>query len=992
MFIRLAHILLFSSIGLVSVNPSTYKAEEERNDQKEEPKELRPPFLESNTHQWADSILDSLTLDQKIGQLFMVAAYSNKDQAHVNEIKKLVKDYEIGGLIFMQGTPEKQIELNNTYQSLANIPLMIAIDGEWGLPMRLKNTHLFPKQMTMGAVQYDSLIYNMGKEMALHCKRMGIHVNFAPVVDINTNPKNPIINYRSFGEDRDNVANKGIAYMKGMQHQGVLACGKHFPGHGDTDTDSHKALPVIKHDKKRLDSIELYPFKKLTQAGLGSMMVAHLYIPAYDSTKNTATTLSKNVVTTLLRDSLKFEGLAFTDALNMKGVSAYFEPGVVDVKALVAGNDVLLFSEDVPTAIKEIKKALETGEVTEEQITQTCKRILYAKQWLKVNNDKISVKNIKNDLNPASSDRVNRLLYENSLTLVKNEENLLPLKNLDKNKVLCVTLGGTKNNVLHESLSRYGKVDLLELNKKGIVGKVPELQKKFYNYGTIIISVHQTRMNGSYGITSEVIKFIEQVAQKNKVILNFPTNPYALAKFDSTKNIKSIIVSYEDNSFTQDAVAQLIFGGISAKGKLPVTASSEFALGTGLNTEKVRLSYTDPSFLEMNLDSLAKIDELVEKSITDSIFPGCQILVARKGQVVYNKAFGYHTYNKKNEVSLTDLYDIASVTKVAVTTPIIMKTHEEGSITLNHTLHDFLPDVVDSTDYEKVIISDMLAHQARFTPWIPFYTSTMTDGKLNPRFYKSTKTSFYNTEVAKDIYIFKNYKKAILKRIVDTKLRSQKKYKYSDIGYYFLKEIIERETKATLDRVIDSMYFKELGMDYTLYNPKQSYKLSQIVPTEDDQIFRKQLVHGYVHDQGAAMMGGVGGHAGLFSNANDLAKLCQMYLNGGTYGGTKFLNDTTIKKFTTANHKNNDNRRGYGFDKPLENLDGGPTSKYVSLASYGHSGFTGTRIWIDPKEELIYIFLSNRVHPDAENWKLVRENIRTRIEEIIYRSFKARAS
>ena len=945
------------------------------------------PFYNQN-HAWADSVYDSLSNDERIAQLFMVAAYSGKGAEHEKKIKNLITKYKIGGLIFMKGTPEKEIKLTNTYQSLAKVPLMIAIDGEWGLPMRLANTFKFPKQMTLGAIQHDSLIYNMGKEMAFHCKRMGIHVNFAPVIDVNNNRKNPIINYRSFGEIRENVAKKGIAYMNGMQDNGVLACAKHFPGHGDTDKDSHKALPVINHSYKRLDSIEFYPFKKLIKKGLGSMMVAHLYIPALDSTKNLATTLSKKVVTTLLKDSMKFQGLIFTDALNMKGVSSFFKPGIVDVKALIAGNDILLFSEDVPTAIREIKKAIKNGEITQTEVNNRCKKILYAKEWMKISTKKINVKNIKKDLNPASSDLVNRLLFENALTLIKNDGDLLPLKRLDTTKIAAVVIGDKNHNQFQKNLERYTKIKDFSISKKGNQKAINSLVTKLKKYNTVVISIHKTRMNGSYGISNNVIKIIKAIAKNNRVILNYPTNPYALQKLGDAKDIEAIIVSYEGNKYTEDLVPQLVFGGIGAKGKLPVTGSSTFKVGAGINTIPIRLKYTIPEEVGIPSAKLNGIGWIARSAIKDKAFPGCQILVAKNGKIIYNQNFGYHTYARKRVVKTNDIYDLASITKVATTTAIVMRLQDEGKINIHNTLGDYLPHYVNGTPYKNIKIKDMLTHQARFTPWIPFYTATLdTSNNLNKRFYRTKKSAFYNTQVAKNIFIFKNYNKAILKRITSTKLRKRKKYKYSDIGYYFLKEIIENQTNRSLDFVADSIFYKPMGLQNTTFNPLNKFRLSKIIPTEDDKIYRKQLIHGYVHDQGAAMMGGIGGHAGLFSNATELATIMQLFLNEGEYGGVRYIGDSTLNYFTKAPFKANSNRRGIGFDKPTLNLDGGPTCNKVSLESYGHSGFTGTRAWVDPKHDLVYIFLSNRVYPDAENWKLVKQDIRTRIEEVIYNSF-----
>lgn len=953
-----------------------------------ENQKTEPEFL-TNSHTWADSVFDTLTEDQRIAQLFMVAAYSNKDAAHENSISNLISKYNLGGLIFMQGKPEKEIALTNRYQSKAKTPLMIAIDGEWGLPMRLQNTFKFPKQMTLGAIQYDSLIYDMGKEMALHCKRMGIHVNFAPVIDVNNNRKNPVINYRSFGEERENVTRKGIAYMNGMQDYGVLACAKHFPGHGDTDKDSHKALPIITHNYARLDSIEFYPFKKLIKEGIGSMMVAHLFIPSLDSTPNRATTLSKRVVTDLLQDEMGFEGLIFTDALNMKGVSSFYKPGVVDVKALIAGNDVLLFSEDVPTAIAEIKKAIATGEITKERVWKSVKKILYAKEWMNISQAKISTKNLSKDLNPTSSDLTNRLLFENALTIVKNENNLLPLMRLDTTKIASVVIGGKSNNKFQQGLSRYTNVNHFVISKKASQEKLNSLLDKLKKYNKVIVSIHGTKMNGTYGIYKNDIKIVQSIAKKHQVILNYPTNAYALAKLDSAKNIEAIIVSYEENKYTDDLVGQLIFGGVGAKGKLPVTGSPYFKVGTGIQTQPTRLKYSIPEEVGIASSKLNGIGWIAREAIKDEAFPGCQVLVAKNGKVIYNQNFGHYTYAKKRTVKSNTMYDLASITKVAVTTAIVMQMVDNNEIDLNKTLGDYLPEYVKGTPYQSVMIKEMLTHQAKFKPWIPFYTATLDEeGELNSRFYSKKKTDFYTTQVAKDIFIFKNYNKAIIKRIVATDLRSKKAYKYSDLGYYFLKEIIEKKTKRSLDFVADSMYYKTMGLQYTTYNPLNKFNKSQITPTEWDTVYRNQVIHGYVHDQGAAMLGGIGGHAGLFSNATELATIMQLFLNEGTYGGIQYIGDSTIQYFTSAPFRGTDNRRGIGFDKPTLDLKGGPTCDAVSMKSYGHSGFTGTRAWVDPEHDLVYIFLSNRVYPDANNWKLVRNDIRTRIEKVIYNSFQ----
>ena len=479
-------------------------------------------FLEDD-YQWADSIMATLSPQQRIAQLFMVAAYSNKTETHVAEISKLVKDYGIGGLIFFQGGPVRESILTNKYQSEAKVPLMISIDGEWGLSMRLDSTVVFPKQMTLGAIRNDSLIYEMGQEIAEQCKRIGIHVNLAPVVDVNNNPNNPVINYRSFGENKYNVARKGIMYMKGMQDAGVMANAKHFPGHGDTDTDSHKALPIIKHDKNRIDSIELYPFRELMNAGLGSVMVAHLYIPALDSTPKTATTLSPKVVNGLLKNDLKFKGLAFTDALNMKGVSSFYEPGEVDLKALLAGNDVLLFAEDVPKAISYIQDAVKQGKISQKEIDTRCLKILKAKQWLGLDTiSDIKFENMYADLNNEKSEEINRKLYRNALTVIKNQNDLIPFKRLDTTKIASLSIGFKNKDVFQTTLDKYSNVKHFEVSKDPSAESITSTKQKLGNYNTVVVALGgmNQRPYRKFGVNSSIVNLISDLSKTHKVVLN----------------------------------------------------------------------------------------------------------------------------------------------------------------------------------------------------------------------------------------------------------------------------------------------------------------------------------------------------------------------------------------------------------------------------------------------------------------------------------------
>ncbi len=945
-----------------------------------------PAFLNVKSD-WADSVFKSLTPEQRIAQLFMVAAYSNKEADHAAKIDKLVSDYKIGGLIFFKGSPIRQADLTNRYQKNAKTPLFIAIDGEWGLSMRLDSTVKYPRQMLLGAVQDDALIYEMGQQIGDQCKRMGIHINFAPVIDVNNNANNPVINNRSFGENKENVTKLGLAYMKGMQEKNVLACGKHFPGHGDTDTDSHKALPIIPHSFTRLDSLELYPFKQLINKGLASMMVAHLYIPILDNTENQASTLSPKIVNGLLKDSLGFEGLIFTDALNMKGVSKYYAPGEVDVKAILAGNDVLLFPEDVPVGISKIKEAIASGEITQEEIDARCLKILKAKEWAGLNNyAPIETKNLYDDLNLPMYDVLNRKISKSAVTLIKNEADALPLQHLNTQKTLYLNVGGTSKNSFKSTLNLYAAIDMLQIPRSLSAEDEQKLMEGCEDYDRIIMAFHRTNNNPrrNFGVTRQSIKIHNALSERQTMVTVLFGNPYVMDEFGPIDSTKAFLVAYQDTDYMQEAAAQIIFGGALPTGKLPVTASEHFLSGEGLTyAERTRLGHVSPQEIGIKTKDLDKIDKIAKEGIKKGAFPGCQVLAIKDGDVFYNKAFGHHTYDKKQPVITSDIYDLASITKISATTISLIKLQNEGLVDVDKTLGDYLPALVDSTPYKRMVLRQMLAHQAGLFPWIPFYKKTLNEaGEPSASIYSKTKDTLHSDQVAENLYISEGFDSLMLKRITKKAL-IKKRYKYSDLGYYFMKAILEQQSGKTLDAYVNESFYAPMGLQNIGYHPLKRYDKTRITPTEDDKIYRKQLVWGHVHDPGAAMQGGVGGHAGIFSNALDLGTIMHMLINDGKYGGEEILNPATIDDFTRQQFAPS-NRRGAGFDKPVRSLQGGPTCDKVSLSSFGHSGFTGTLTWADPEKGIVYVFLSNRVYPSAENWLITSENIRTRIQEAIY--------
>ncbi len=929
---------------------------------------------------WVDSIFSTMTFEEKLGQLFMVAAYSNKDSIHFNALDKLIKDYKVGGLIFFQGGPVRQAKLTNRFQAESKVPLFIGNDAEWGLSMRLDSTYRYPWNMTLGAIQDMKLIEELGAQMGKETKRMGIQFNFAPVIDINTNPNNPIIGNRSFGEDKEEVTKRAVALMKGFQNQGVFSTGKHFPGHGDTETDSHHSLPIINFSKERLDEVEFYPYKKMFNLGLASVMVAHLNVPSLETRENYPSSISYNIVTNVLKKQLGFEGLIFTDALNMKGASNFKKPGEIDLEAFLAGNDILLFAEDVPTAIEKFKQAYADTLVTDERIAFSVKKILRYKYKAGLNHLKsIETNTLYKDLNQPINNSLQYKLYENAVTVIKNQNDILPIKDLTKSKIAYVKLGDDTGSTFLSTLKKYTKVT--EVSNQNI----DSLNQELKEYNTVIVGFHKSdKAWKKHEFTEKELLWLDKIAQNNNVILDVFAKPYTLLPIKSFDNIESVIITYQNGDIAQEVSAELIFGVIEAKGKLPVSINTFFKVGEGLSTQKInRLGFTTPENVGMNSEILSKIETIANKAIAEKMTPGAQVLVARKGKIIYQKSFGYHTYKNDVKVKNSDIYDIASLTKVVSTLPNVMQEYDAKKINLETTLGTMIPEA-KGTDKDSIKFKDLLSHYARLQAWIPFYKSTLDINNIPAKkYYKLTDCKGFNSQVSENLYIRNDYNDTILKTILNSKLLDKKEYKYSDFTFILLKEYLEKANHKTLDVLSEENFFSKLGMNNTMYNPLRKFDMGVIPPTELDTYFRHTLLQGYVHDMAAAMQGGVAGHAGIFSNAMDVAKMMQMYLQKGNYGGVNYFSEATFNDFNTCYFCAEGNRRGLGFDKPQLGKEG-PTCGCVSKASFGHTGFTGTMTWADPETEIVYVFLSNRTFPDsnAPN-KLSKENIREDIQKII---------
>lgn len=939
---------------------------------------------------WVDSVFNSLTPDERIGQLFMIRAHSNLGPEFEQKVEDEIRQYHVGGLCFFQGTPEHQAELTNRYQALSDkLPLFVAMDAEWGLGMRLKETAIsYPKQIMLGAIQDNLLIYEMGRDLARQCRRLGVHINFAPVADINNNPQNPVINDRSFGESRGNVTAKAFQYLMGLQDGGVLACAKHFPGHGDTDVDSHLDLPIIPFGYDRLDSLELAPFRALSVSGIGGMMVAHLNMPAIDPRPNRPATLSHTIVHDLLRKRIGFEGLIMTDAMEMEGVAKYFEPGLADLEALRAGNDLILLPKDIGASVAAIRVALADGSLDSELFNESVRRVLRAKYRLGLTQpQRVEVANIRRDLNQPRSEILKRRLIENSLTLVRDNTGLFGFEQLEKFRFASLALGDTNQTVFQATCSLFAPMAQFNLPSVPDSAQVAHLLDTLQGYNVVLLSLHNMsrRPDTNFGLSDSVITLVGELCKRHVVALTVFGNPYSLKFFDA---VPLVFEAYNDDPMTQSVTAQALFGAVDIGGKLPVTASPGARFGQGITKKfaSKRMAYDLPEAVGLNRDTLQLMDSLVAELIAVGAAPGCQILVAKDGKVVWFKAYGHHTYDSlAPAVQLNNLYDLASITKIAASLISVMREVDEGVMDISKPMSTYVPELLN-TDKKDLTVREILAHHAGLKPWIPFYEKTLIGlGRPSPELYHPAPMTCYEIPVAKDLYMADDYVDSIWQQVFYSPLQPDKSYKYSDLGLFLTARALQNLTRQPLDVFARRTFYRPMGLATTMFNPWKEGLAAQSVPTEEDNYFRQQRLQGYVHDMGAAMLGGVSGHAGLFSNANDLAKIFQMLLNKGMYGGRRYLKSQTITEFTTRFPGST--RRGIGFDMKELNPDLAQTvCPQASAGTFGHTGFTGNGVWADPERQIIFVFLSNRTYPVMTNRKLLDGDYRPRLQGIVYRA------
>ncbi len=965
--------------------------------------------------QWVDSVFASLSPEARIGQLIVAAVTPRSNDATRDLVKRLVAQNLVGGLIYENSTIAEQAEVTNLAQSLAAVPLMITIDGEWGLGMRLKEVPNFQRNLILGALNDDMLLYEYGREVARQCRRMGIQVNFAPVLDVNDNPLNPVIGDRSFGESPELVARHAIAFARGLEDGGVMAVGKHFPGHGNSSEDSHKTLPVINKTLQEINTCELVPFRKFIDAGLSGILTAHLLVPSIDGGK-APTSLSHECIGTLLRNEMDFNGLIFTDALNMKGATQILK-GSPCVNALLAGNDVLLMPDNVTDEIAAIKAAIASGKISQSMIDERCKKILRYKYALDLTSrQQVNTANLESDINSQKAAVLKRQLTAGSITVIKNNDNILPIHNLQSRRIAVATIGNENGTAskFQRRCADYAEVKRFDLDKAGSASALAE-QLHDGHFNTIIVEVGTDNEDNRAALNTVVKKC------KN-VIVVITCKPYEIRNYGMAithKHVKAVVLTYENSTLAEDYAAQTIFGGNAANGNLPISLAFEgkktrYDAGHGIHYDANRLGYSIPAEVGLDNRLTAQIDSVCRLGVQQHAFPGCQVIVARHGKIVYKGSFGTIDYGSTVKVNDNTLFGLASVSKATGTISGVMKAFDDGKFRLDDKASHYIPGLRDG-DKQDITFRDLLYHETGMPASLNMWQMMMDpntysgvliagaedanhpikvmngawghkDAKLRTDILSTTKTDKFNIAIADGIWGGRVTYDSIMNRMYHVKL-GKKKYLYSCCNFSLLADAVQRMTHSPLNYYVNNYIFAPLGAYHTLYRPLSKFSRDEIAFTEKDTFLRRQHIHGYVHDELAAFSGGVQGNAGLFSNANDLAKLFQMWLNGGTYGGVRMLKASTVETFTTQKSPNS--HRGLGFDKPVVgDPEASNTCPEATPETYGHTGFTGTCFWVDPKNDMFYIFLSNRVSPTRNNPNFGRISARSHINSLIYKAIR----
>ncbi len=910
-----------------------------------------------------DRLLSRMTLEEKIGQMFMPgfdAEYLNDSSDGFQRVARWITEYQIGGLAMFGGGPYEAVRNITRFQELTASPLLIASDFEWGTPMRLSAGTRFPENMGLGATRNPMYAHQQGIITAREARALGIHMTFSPVLDVNNNPENPIINVRSYGEDPALVAEFGAAYITGVQSQGVAATAKHFAGHGDTDMDSHLLLPAIDVDQQRLRNLELIPFQAAIDAGVKAMMIAHIAMPNLPS-GDTPATFSPYIIRDVLRDSLEYNGLVISDAMNMGGIVRGYWPGESAVKAIQAGVDVILLSPNFEVAYQAVLEASRQGRISEETINASVRRILELKRFCQVDRNRYPNPDTLETVleNPEHLKKAQKAFRE-SITLVKDDRQTVPLDPAGINSFVTVIITddircGFPGESFVAELSK--RIDQNQVIRIG-----PDVSKETLRHASQAIEeadaaavgvfVRFARCEGSINLPEEQADFLAKILAKNKPIITvgFGT-PYLLHNFPE---VSAFLLPYSTSRESQRAVVQAMVGEAGLSGKLPITLPAGYAYGHGLSREPSSNVWREQP-RPVLLDS---VFTLIQQGIADSVAPGMAVYIARDGEVLAARGFGRFTYDRGSpEVTRGTIFDMASVTKVMSTTPLAMQMYEENLLPLDAPVSAYIPEFSGGMK-DSVKISHLLTHSSGLPAYLQFWILTGAKMNLAQQFFHLIK--FWDVA---------DYPREVLEIIKHTDLvyTPGDSTLYSDLGVILMGHILEKIVHKPLDQLVQERIYTPLSMEETQYVPARRV-WENIVPTEYDRNYRNKQIRGQVHDENAAVLGGVAGHAGLFSTIDDMGRYAQMYLSNGYYDGKKHYKTSTIEKFTTRQNIVEGSTRALGWDTPSDS--GSLFGDYFSPQAFCHTGYTGTSIVIDPEYDVIVILLTNRVYPTRNNWKI----------------------
>ncbi len=923
--------------------------------------------------QWVDSLFQQMTVEEKIGQLFMLEADLRKAE-EPDQLVHAIRNHHLGGLIVTAGSAQQAKKFTKQFQQASTIPLLVGLDAEWGAGKTLDSAFSFPKPLLLSAAD-DSTFTLTIAALARQLKSLGINMNMAPNALLAKAKAGDTL-YYAWGNDPTWVSHRLSLYINTLRKAQVITCLPNFPSQWQAQTKASATDPqsvVYKHLLTEAQAVlpgsQTVPLMLERKAMIQKMK----FVPS---------AISNLLTNTQLEKSFEYKGLLMANVPDIRLSKGKIRWGEPELFAFQSGNDVLINAKNIGSATRKIKKLVKKEKVYQQQLDNSVKKILQAKYEAGLHQPNSTLP-LADDEAMLMATQVKRAAF----TLLHNKEDLLPIRILDNQKIASISIGLSADNAFNRYLSRYTQVDefCATLPQDSLVFQ------QLSTYNIVIAGIFPFAATWQ----AQALTALRKLPASTQVILVHFGNPEAIP---AAENFYATLAAYEGDDAMQAIAAEKIFGALPIQGYFPISTHHYTAGQRMVRSSLGRLGYGAPAEAGMDEVSLSKIRDIAYEAIDAGATPGCRILVARKGKIIYDRSFGWLTYENQIPVTEETIYDLASVTKVAATLQTTTFLHEKGLIDINKKMSVYLPEL-KGTNKEDFIIKDILTHQAGLWPFLPFWAQTMKDSLHLPDYYSTQKSAQYPFDVTHNLFATQAMKDSLWQWIITSKIREKPvrtpyDYRYSDMGFYMLQRLAERLLNQPMDDFLKQNIYEPLGANTLGYLPRQHFDASRIAPTEKDKLFRKSLLQGYVHDQGAAMHGGVGGHAGLFGTAIDLAKVGQLWLNQGNYGGLHYFKPETVSLFTAKQYQNS--RRGLGWDKRDFTNDAiNPTSRYSSANTFGHTGFTGTCIWVDPDYELIYVFLSNRVHPDMTNNKLLNMNIRTRIHDVLYESifnFKERAA